>query len=129
MKKKEYEKVDSNLMLTKSDRIQLDRLVKGEITEYELPKNSNKSEILEAYKSKKKLQDVTDEIKRYNKAVKQKRMSDMKELVSNSANWEDKKSGLLYGRETQERNIMDIAPETAANGIWYLCRCHHAQVA
>ena len=114
---KDYEKVDNKLMLTKLDRVQLDRLIKGEITEAELPENSNKSEILEAYKSKKRLQDVTDEIKRYNKAVKHKRMSDMRELVANSSKWKDKKTGLQYGRETQERNIMDIAPESDAKAI------------
>lgn len=119
--KKDYQKTADkamqSILLTKSDTVQLDRLLKGEITLDELPKNVNRNEIEKAYEVKKPLEDVKKEIQNYNKVIKQRRNEKMRDLVSNSANWKDKKSGLAYARETQERNIADIAPQEEARRI------------
>lgn len=119
--KKQYQENSDRAMrdvlLTKSDSIQLDRLLKGEITFDELPKNVNVEQIRKAYDAKKPLVDVSKDIQLYNKAKKQKRFDAMKELTKNSAQWKDKKVGFWYARETQERNISDIAPEEDATRI------------
>ena len=119
--KKQYQKasdkVMQNTLLTKADSVQLDRLLKGEITFDELPKSANRKEIEKAYEVRKPLADVNKEIQNYNKVVKQRRNQKMRELTSNSSNWKDKKRCLAYARETQERNIADIAPREEAKRI------------
>lgn len=120
LRKQYQEKSDKamrDILLTKSDSIQLDRLLKGEITFDELPNNVNSEQIKKAYDVQKPLVDVSQEIRMYNKATKKQRFDTMKELTKNSSQWKDKKVGLAYARETQERNIADIAPEEDANRI------------
>jgi hypothetical protein len=119
--KKEYQanadKAMTKILLTKSDSIQLDRLLKEEITFDELPKSVNVEQIRKAYNAKKPLMDVNKEIKTYANAIKQQRNEKMRKLTQNSAQWKDKKNGFAYARETQERNISDIAPEQDAQKI------------
>ena len=119
--KKEYQvnadKTMQKILLTKADSAQLDRLLKGEITFSELPKSVNAEQIRKAYDVRKPLVDVNKEIQNYNKAIKQMRNDKMRELTQNSAQWKDKKIGLAYARETQERNITDIAPAEEARRI------------
>jgi hypothetical protein len=119
--RKEYQansdKAMQKILLTKADSIQLDRLLKGEITFSELPKDANVEQIRKAYDAKKPLADVNKEIQNYNKAIKQQRNDKMRELTQNSAHWKDKKTGFAYARETQERNISDIASAEDAQKI------------
>ena len=119
--KKEYQtnadKAMQKILLTKADSVQLDRLLKDEISFSELPKSVNAEQIKKAYDVRKPLADVNKEIQNYNKAVKQQRTDKMRELTKNSAQWKDKKIGLAYARETQERNIADIAPAEDAKRI------------
>lgn len=119
--KKDYQaNVDRTMpkiLLTKSDSVQLDRLLKDEISFSELPKSVNAEQIKKAYDVRKPLADVNKEIQKYNKVVKQQRNDKMRELTKNSAQWKDKKTGLAYARETQERNISDIASAEDAHKI------------
>lgn len=119
--RKEYQKTADktmkNTLLTDKEKIQVDRLLKGDITLDQIPIGYNKAEINKAYKAKFELNEINKLISEYNSTIRANRNERARELTANSATWKDKKIGLLYARETQERNIKDIAGEKDAKPI------------
>lgn len=108
---KKYDTVMRKEILTDRDKVQIDRLVKGEITLDELPKGVNVSGIKNVYEAKVPLENVRKMIKDYNKSHKAVLRESADELIINSDAWKDKASGFQYQRETMERNIRDIVPD------------------
>lgn len=111
MYQKQYDSVMRKELLTAKDKIQVDRLAKGEITLEELPKGVNVGGIKKAYEAKAPLENVKKTIKEYNKSHKSVMRARADELISNTDTWKDKASGFQYQRETMERNIRDIVPD------------------
>jgi len=110
--RKQYEKINSKELVTDKDRVTLDRLIKGEITFDEIPKNSNKEVIKKLYDAKKPLRELEDTIKAYNKTKKQLLREEARDLIKNSNNWKEKLTGIQYSREIMERNFRDVAGKT-----------------
>lgn len=108
---KEYDKVMSKEILIDRDKVYVDRLVKGEITVEDLPKDVNKGGIIKVAQAKEPLENIKKSIKDYNKAHKQFLRDEADMLTENSMSWKEKKSGFQYQRETMERNIRDIVPD------------------
>ncbi|WP_279194753.1 hypothetical protein [Holdemania massiliensis] len=100
--------VSRKVLLNDKDRVQLDRLLKGEIEFSELPRDINYNGIKQMYDIQKQIYDAMEPITRYNKARKQALNDKAMELLKNSMKWTDKVTGLQYSRETMERNIRDI---------------------
>ncbi len=110
---REYDKVVASTLLTEKDRTQVDRLLKGEITPDELPRDVNRAELLRVYKAKKAYEDAMAPVKQYNNLRKTALREQAMNLIEQSDKWKDKRIGFLYSRETMERNIRDIVPDKA----------------
>ncbi len=110
---REQSKVVAANVLTEKDNIQVDRLLKGEITPDELPRGSNVGGIMQVYAAKKALADARAPIESYNVARKTALKEQAMDAIAGSDLWKDKKIGFAYSRETMERNIRDIVPNKA----------------
>lgn len=115
--RRNYEKVMNKEVLTERDRVQVDRLLKNEITIDELPNNVNKQGIVNVFRAKQPLNVIQESIKENKKNIRELRMEQAQEDLGDLSKWKDKKMGWLYSRETASRNIYDIAPKEVAKKI------------
>lgn len=108
---READRVMSRAALTKTDKVVVDRLLKGEVTPEQLQQENteNLGQILMVYQAKKRVQDGLAPIRAYNAQLRTGRASHMQELLEGTETWKDKKIGLAYSTETMERNVRDIS--------------------
>ena len=114
---RQYDKVMSNEVLTKKDQVQVDRLIKNEITPDELPKGVNVQGIMNVYNAKLQLQTIKDSIKENKKNIRAARLDRASEVLGDLSKWKDKSAGWKFSRETATRNIFDVAPKDVARKI------------
>lgn len=112
--KRTYDKVAARNLLTDRDEVLVGQLLRGEITEFALDKEKNNVKgIMAVYEAKKEYDRIAKELRAWNA----ERRSKLKELadqyLETAKDWKDKKAGILYSRETMERNIRDIVPDKA----------------
>ena len=115
--RKKYEKAMAKELLTKEDRLQVDRLLNNEIGPQDIPVGYNKKGILKIAEAKLEYDSLQKAIKEYQKDIKTNRIEQAKTDVGNLELWKDKKYGFQYSRETPIRNIYDIAPKDIADNI------------
>lgn len=115
--KKVYEKAISNELLTKEDRLQVDRLLNNEIGPQDIPKGLNKKGIIKVAEAKLEYDSLQKAIKEYQTDIKSKRIEQARNDIGNLDLWKDKNIGFKYSRETPIRNIYDIAPKEIADTI------------
>ena len=108
--RREYEKANAKNLLTKKDKLIVDKLVRGEIGIEAIEDEQMSREITEVYEAAKDYRAAQKRIEQYRKGKRSDLMEKAKRDVGNAALWKDKK-GWKYKRETQERNIRDIAPD------------------
>lgn len=108
--RREYEKANAKNLLTKKDKLLVDKLVRGEIGIEAIEDEQMSREITEVYEAAKDYRAAQKRIEQYRKGKRSDLMEKAKRDVGNAALWKDKK-GWKYMRETQERNIRDIAPD------------------
>lgn len=108
--RREYEKANAKNLLTKADKLLVDKLVRGEMQIEDVADAQMSREITEVYEAAKDYRAAQKRIEQYKKAKRSDLMEKAKRDVGNAALWKDKK-GWKYMRETQERNIRDIAPD------------------
>lgn len=110
--RKNYEKVLARNLLTEHDEIQVGRLLRGEIE----PQHLNETEdnvqgITEVYQAKREYEDIAKVIRAWNQARKAALKQQADGYLETANDWKDKQAGILYARETMERNIRDIVPD------------------
>lgn len=112
--KRNYEKVAAKNLLTDEDERLVGQLLRGEITEQALDSETNNVKgILAVYESKKEFDRIAKQLRAWN-AERRNKLKELADQYLETANgWKDKKSGILYSRETMERNIRDIVPDEA----------------
>ena len=107
-----YEKAEARNLLTDSDEAQVGRLLRGEIEPRHLnPERDNVRGITEVYQAKREYERITGLLRLWNQSRKAEMRSQAEHLLETANAWKDKKSGILYARETMERNIRDIVPD------------------
>ena len=110
--RKKRERAVAKNLLTDSDNAQVSRLLKGEIQLKDInPRTNNVRGIKEVYEAKLEYEQLARVIREYKKNHSQKLRDEAEVLLKDSVNWKDKKAGMLYSRETMERNIRDIVPD------------------
>ena len=103
------EKAVAKNLLTKQDKKQVQRLLRGDIRPEHLdPKRDNAPGILAVYEAKKAFEEAAEPIRKWNRQQKAKLYAQAEEIVSNAGRIVDKKRGFMYSRETLERNLRDI---------------------
>lgn len=115
--KKKYEKALAKEVLTRKDRIQVDRLLNGEIDIGELSKDSNQEGIIRLATAKAEYDSLQKSVNEYVKNIKQARIEQAEKDIGDLNRWKDKKIGFQYSRETPIRNIYDVAPKEIADNI------------
>lgn len=107
-----YEKAEARNLLTDSDETQVGRLLRGEIEPQHLnPERDNVRGITEVYQAKREYERITGLLRLWNQSRKAEMRTQAEHLLETANAWKDKKSGILYARETMERNIRDIVPD------------------
>ena len=107
-----YEKAAAKNLLTDHDNVQVGRLLKGEIElEHLDPAKDNIKGITAVYEAKKEYERLTKLIKEWNNSRKAQLREQADEYLQTANDWKDKKAGILYSRETMERNILDIVKD------------------
>ena len=107
-----YEKAAAKNLLTDHDNVQVGRLLKGEIElEHLDPAKDNIKGITAVYGAKKEYERLTKLIKEWNNSRKAQLREQADEYLQTANDWKDKKAGILYSRETMERNILDIVKD------------------
>lgn len=112
--KKRYEKVAAKNLLTEEDERLVGQLLRGEITELALDQETNNVKgILAVYESKREFDRIAKQLREWNADRRNalKKLAD--QYLTTATGWKDKRSGILYSRETMERNIRDIVPDEA----------------
>lgn len=107
-KQKALDRVMRKLELTEGDRSLMDAVFKGGITLGELQSRSNFDELKAYYDAREEVENRKKIVDEYNKKRRERLRNDAMNAIENSDRWKDKRMGLLYARETQERNIRDI---------------------
>ena len=107
-----YERVAAKNLLTDHDQVQVGRLLKGEIEPEHLdPRQDNVRGITAVYEAKREYERLAGQLRQWNRARKSQLLAEADRLLDTANDWKDKSKGILYSRETMERNIRDIVPD------------------
>ena len=107
-----YERVAAKNLLTDHDQVQVGRLLRGEIeTEHLDPRRDNVRGITAVYEAKREYERLAGQLRQWNRARKSQLLGEADRLLDTANDWKDKRRGILYSRETMERNIWDIVPD------------------
>lgn len=129
--RKKYEIANARNLLTDHDKMLVGRLLRGEIElEHLDPKQDNVKGITAVFEAQEEYERIAQTIREWNAQRKQELRDEADEYLQTANDWKDKKSGILYARETQERNVLDIVPDKkVANAInrKYFMPVHQAE--
>lgn len=110
--KKYMNEVREQIELSDEDNRLVSAMVRGLVRVEDLdPQKVNAPEVTKVYRAAAEYEAYARKIREWNKARKQKLKDRADELLETSLQWKDKLVGLLYQRETLERNIRDIVPD------------------
>lgn len=111
-----YERTLARTLLTRSDEQKVNDLMRGQMNLENLnPETDNVAGITAVYQAKQAYEAVTKPLKIWNQRRKARLRERADQLLENANDWKDKRAGIMYSRETMERNIRDIVtkPEDA----------------
>lgn len=111
-----YERTLARTLLTRSDEQKVNDLMRGQMNLENLnPETDNVAGITAVYQAKQAYEAVTKPLKIWNQRRKARFRERADQLLENANDWKDKRAGIMYSRETMERNIRDIVtkPEDA----------------
>ena len=110
--RKAYEKAAAKNLLTHDDEMQVGRLLRGETElRYIDPRKNNYRGIKAVYEAKREYERYAKTIHEWNDSRRAELRKTADELLKTANSWKDKKAGILYARETMERNIYDIVKD------------------
>lgn len=107
-----YQRAESRNLLTEHDQVQVGRLLRGELELSHLdPAKDNVRGITAVYEAKQEYEQLAKTIREWNSQRKAQLRAQADEFLKGANQWKDKAAGILYSRETMERNIRDIVPD------------------
>lgn len=110
--RKKYEIANAKNLLTNHDKLLVGRLLRGEIELKHLDSTQdNVKGISAVFEAQEEYERIARTIREWNAQRKQELRDEADEYLQTANDWKDKKSGILYARETQERNVLDIVPD------------------
>ena len=109
--RKTYEKAMAKNLLTTEDEIAVGELLKGKILPEHLDKELNVKGILAVYEAKQEYERLTKLLAEYRRKAKADIRTEADAYLETANTWKDKNIGLLYSRETMQRNVEDIVPD------------------
>ena len=107
-----YERTMSRYLLTRSDEQKVNDLMRGQMRLENLdPETDNVAGITAAYQAKQAYESVIKPLRVWNQQRKAQLRERADQLLENANDWKDKRAGIMYSRETMERNIRDIVTD------------------
>ena len=108
----ESEKAKAKNLLTDHDKLQLGRLLRGEIELRHLdPDTDNVKGIRAVYEATAEYERLVKLLTDYKKRQRAALLEAADRYLETANDWKDKRTGLAYARETMERNFEDIVPD------------------
>ena len=108
----ETERAKAKNLLTDHDKIQLGRLLRGEIELQHLdPDADNVKGIRAVYEATAEYERLVKLLTDYKKRQRAALLEAADRYLETANDWKDKRTGLAYARETMERNFEDIVPD------------------
>lgn len=108
--RKAVERATNRNLLTEYDKLMVDKLLRGELSLDRLPEGVNYRGIKEVFEARQPYEELMGQIREFNKARKAALRQEADSFLENALEFKDKGAGILYQRETMERNIYDIVP-------------------
>ena len=111
-----YERTLARTLLTRSDEQKVNDLMRGQMNLENLNhETDNVAGITAVYQAKQAYEAVIKPLRIWNQQRKAQLRERADQLLENANDWKDKRAGIMYSRETMERNIRDIVtkPEDA----------------
>ena len=109
-----YEKANAKNLLTNDDKVAVGQLLRGEIQLKHLdPNEVNVKGVKAVYEARVEYERLAKGIKAWNRSRKEQLMTQADHLLETANDWKDKNAGILYSRETMERNVRDIVKDRA----------------
>ena len=107
-----YERTLARTLLTRSDEQLVNDLMRGQISLENLnPETDNVAGITAVYQAKQAYESVIKPLRVWNQQRKAQLRERADQLLENANDWKDKRAGIMYSRETMERNIRDIVTD------------------
>lgn len=107
-----YERTLARTLLTRSDEQLVNDLMRGQISLENLnPETDNVAGITAVYQAKRAYESVIKPLRVWNQQRKAQLRERADQLLENANDWKDKRAGIMYSRETMERNIRDIVTD------------------
>ncbi len=114
--RKAKDKAERLNLLTKRDEMQVGRLLRGELELDMLdPDVDNVDGITAVYEARQAYEKIAAPLRAWNKKRKGDLRSTADKFLNTANYWRDKKAGIMYSRETMERNIQDIVRDAEGN--------------
>lgn len=111
-----YERTLARHLLTRADEQLVNDLMRGQISLENLnPETDNVAGITAVYQAKQAYEAIIKPLRAWNQQRKAQLRERADQLLENANDWKDKRAGIMYSRETMERNVRDIVtkPEDA----------------
>ena len=128
---KAYDKVMSKNLFTEEDKLLIGRLLRGETDISALENITDNAEaIKEAYEARQEYERYAKVLRAYRRQHNSQLKAVADSMLTTALEWRDKGMGILYERETMERNLRDIIPDrTLADKIisTYITPIHHTE--
>lgn len=107
-----YERTLARTLLTRSDEQLVNDLMRGQMRLENLdPETDNVAGITAVYQAKQAYEAVIKPLRVWNQQRKAQLRERADQLLENANDWKDKRAGIMYSRETMERNIRDIVTD------------------
>lgn len=107
-----YERTMSRYLLTRSDEQKVNDLMRGQMRLENLdPETDNVAGITAVYQAKQAYEAVIKPLRVWNQQRKAQLRERADQLLENANDWKDKRAGIMYSRETMERNTRDIVTD------------------
>lgn len=107
-----YERTLARTLLTRSDEQKVNDLMRGQMRLENLdPETDNVAGITAVYQAKQAYESVIKPLRVWNQQRKAQLRERADQLLENANDWKDKRAGIMYSRETMERNIRDIVTD------------------
>lgn len=110
--RRKYERAQAKNLLTSEDNAMVSRIQRGDAELETLdPAEYNVEGIRAVYEAKQEYEGYAKQIRKWNQSRKAKLRGTADTFLRTANAWKDKAKGILYSRETMERNIRDIVPD------------------
>lgn len=110
--KRYLQKTQRRMGLNARESDLVDALVRGTLTEDQLPGDIDRQGVLAVYRAKQTYLDAMAPVDEYNRQRRERNFTLAEQLIENSDEWKDMKNGFAYARETARRIFYGLTKNT-----------------